>query len=94
MIIDDNNTKEILKCVGGGGLNGECISDTFFIINFFVTFGLMIFLITVIPVMLGVFIYISVRFCKNDKKRNRLSKAFEMSNQTPLLKDRDDNNIL
>ena len=45
MIIDDNNTKEILKCVGGGGLNGECISDTFFIINFFITFGLMIFLI-------------------------------------------------
>ena len=60
MIIDDNNTKEILRCVEGGGLNGECISDTFFIINFFITFGLMIFLITVIPVMLGVFIYISV----------------------------------
>lgn len=90
MLLDDGNLVTV-KCVNGGGLNGECISDTFFIVQFFITFGLMSVLLGFIPIMIGVFICLSVRFCKNDKKRIRMSKSFELTTQTPLTSKR--NNI-
>ena len=90
MLFDDGNLV-LVKCVNGGGLNGECISDTFFIVQFFITFGLMGVLLAIIPIMIGVFICMSVRFCKNDKKRIRMSKSFELTTQTPLTSKHNNN---
>ena len=93
MLFDDGHRSALVKCVSGGALNGRCISDTFFIVQFFITFALMGVLLAIIPIMIGVFICMSVRFCRNDRKRIKMSKSFELTTQTPLTSKYNKNNL-
>lgn len=86
----------LIKCENGAGLNGVCISDLSFMIQFFATFGIMVAFFVFLPFMLGIFIYLLVKTLRNKPKDSKSTDFFykkmknDISNLTSM-KDVDSN---
>lgn len=68
MLIDDSFQNTRIICLNGAELNGDCISDSFFSVQFFMTLGIMVFFFVLLPILLIVFIVFCVKMCRKDKK--------------------------
>lgn len=68
MLFDDSFQNTRIICLNGAELNGDCISDSFFSLQFFMTFGLMAFFFVLVPILLIVFIVFCVIICRKNKE--------------------------
>lgn len=58
----------LIRCENGAGLNGVCISDTSFMIQFYATLGIMMGFFVLLPFLLGIFIYLLVKMIRSKPK--------------------------
>lgn len=61
----------LIRCENGAGLNGVCISDTSFMIQFYATLGIMMGFFVLLPFLLGIFIYLLVKMIRSKPKDSK-----------------------